>query len=253
MDMGIPPLELKIPLESNPLKSRISARRLAVPVLQPKNSFAGVPKNEKRECGKAELCVVCGFPVFSREITKISTEFHQNLEHLKKGDNHNSAFPQARGSQASRDDLAAVRQLGPALAAGMYIYIYIYIYIYVYTYLLIFVYLFINLSIHLFIHLSIYIYIYIYRERERYCFIHCFMYLCVVLYVLTYTIYIYHKYTHIYIYIYICICIYMYIHMYIQYIGAHALPHKGADSHVWGEGPWWRDPECERICQAARR
>ena len=30
MDMRIPPLEIKIPLESNPTESRISVRRLAV-------------------------------------------------------------------------------------------------------------------------------------------------------------------------------------------------------------------------------
>ena len=30
MDMGIPPLDIKIMLESNPLRARISARRLAV-------------------------------------------------------------------------------------------------------------------------------------------------------------------------------------------------------------------------------
>ena len=42
MGLGIPPLESKIPLESNPLKSRIAVRRLAVSVggiLRPIGNF----------------------------------------------------------------------------------------------------------------------------------------------------------------------------------------------------------------------
>ena len=71
-------------------------------------------------CGKAELYCCCGLPVFShscasgispeshREFTRMSPEFHENfagnspeyrieLEHLQRGDNHNSAFPHCYG------------------------------------------------------------------------------------------------------------------------------------------------------------
>ena len=51
MDIEIPPLELKIMLESNPLKSRILARRLAVSTL---SRLAATPKPDVRAAGKPE-------------------------------------------------------------------------------------------------------------------------------------------------------------------------------------------------------
>ena len=133
MDIIIPPLRIKILLESDPLKSRISVRRLAeggrargltmgrkkrsAPVClepvakKPPATGAGVGR-----LSYGYLRVSCCLTRSSRisleihqNFARISPEFHRNftrchqnftgqnieLEHLKTGDNLNSAFPQA--------------------------------------------------------------------------------------------------------------------------------------------------------------
>ena len=127
-------------------------------------------------CLLARLTIIS--PESYHNFTRFSTSFRQNieLEHLKKGSNHNSAFPQvpqksrrSMGRRPSRLSVSRPISLSLSLSSCMCIYIYIYLYLYLY--------------------LSLYVYIYIYM-MNIYIYIHTqTVYVCV--YVCMYNIYIY--------------------------------------------------------------
>ena len=108
MDMRIPPLKLKILLESIPLKSRILAGRLAIPVAQQialRRTCSSVQSHLTLSVGRlsyvfvwVSCCLTCSCristelhhqnsPEFHRNSTGISPEFRQNIElcTLKQG------------------------------------------------------------------------------------------------------------------------------------------------------------------------
>ena len=95
-------------------------------------------------CGEAESCFCCGFPVvslalpqFRRHPTGTSPEFRQ-MEHLKKGDSHNSAFPHE--PRPTRTNAEPESRRGACVASSSLVYIYIYIYMCCYIHIYIYIY-----------------------------------------------------------------------------------------------------------------
>ena len=234
MGLGIPPLKIKIMLESYPLKSRILGQRLAAmpgsawlwlaltgsdllaltgsdwlwPAIWYPMFFYSARKLQaeslKRHAGFTGatgsswlIQVRCLVPdhLDGLDIT-VHCEILPNNPHSQSRANHPDRCSILLGSRkASRDTRAILIQ------RIIYIYIYIYIYMYIHVH-----------TIHIYIYIYTYIYIHICRERDIYTCMYTCTYVDVYTHIITY-IYIH---IHIHISLYTCIHIYIYIHTHIH-------------------------------------
>ena len=149
--LGIPPLRIKIMLESNPLKSTMSVGGLGADI----------------SCCCLLFVVYCViiYLFISTNIYSLSFIAHLFVH-------YHWAYVIGLGEVSSVRQEGRVRQQDLAtlyVYVYIYIYIYIHIYIYIYTYIHTYIHTYRHTHMHVYIYIYIYThtYIYIYREREN--------------------------------------------------------------------------------------